>query len=204
MFKDWSYCQQGLFIQGRIYVWAFLAHKPSIYNDPTDISVSFPKTYLNLTFLRLLCFQTQNSIKNKHCWGHQEPDEGPGVVGSNSPLEKQLPEKLNNHRRPKGKGGKNEIRNFPKCSISPIDHWPSVRCQFWLQREHTNSQWSHYAVSALIVNSVNEVNLINFRTGSHMTFSSIFLLTSKTSISSPKIGRKEWRCLITSTIWSQG
>lgn len=54
-----------------------------------------------------------------------------------------------------------------------------------------NSQRSHYAVSALIVNSVNEVNLINFRTGSHMTFSSIFLLTSKTSISSPKIGRNE-------------
>lgn len=34
VFKDWSYCQQGLFIQGRIFVWAFLAHNPSIYNDP--------------------------------------------------------------------------------------------------------------------------------------------------------------------------
>lgn len=34
MFKDWSYYQQDLFIQGRICVWAFLAHSRSIYNDP--------------------------------------------------------------------------------------------------------------------------------------------------------------------------
>lgn len=48
-----------------------------------------------------------------------------------------------------------------------------------------------YAFPLLIVNSVNEVNLINFRAGSHMTFSSIFSPTSKTSISSSKIGRSE-------------
>lgn len=48
-----------------------------------------------------------------------------------------------------------------------------------------------YGFPLLIVNSVNEVNLINFRAGSHMTFSSIFSPTSKTSISSSKIGRSE-------------
>lgn len=38
-----------------------------------------------------------------------------------------------------------------------------------------NSQRSRlHASPALIVNSVNEVILINFRAGSHMTFSSIF------------------------------
>ncbi len=54
-----------------------------------------------------------------------------------------------------------------------------------------------YAFPLLIVNSVNEVNLINFRAGSHMTFSSIFSPTSKTSISSSKIGRSEWQSTIT-------
>lgn len=49
----------------------------------------------------------------------------------------------------------------------------------------------------LIVDSVDEVNLINFRAGSHMTFSSIFSPTSKTSISDSKMGRSEWRRPIT-------
>lgn len=49
------------------------------------------------------------------------------------------------------------------------------------------------------MNSVNEVNLINFRAGSHMTFSSIFSPTSKTSISSSKMGRSEWQSPITPT-----
>lgn len=52
---------------------------------------------------------------------------------------------------------------------------------------------------SLIVNSTNEVNLINFRAGSHMTFSSIFSPTSKTSISSSKMGRSEWQTPITQT-----
>lgn len=56
-----------------------------------------------------------------------------------------------------------------------------------------------YGFPLLIVNSVNEVNLINFRAGSHMTFSSIFSPTSKTSISSSKIGRSEWQSTITQT-----
>lgn len=56
-----------------------------------------------------------------------------------------------------------------------------------------------HAAPSLIVNSVNEVNLINFRAGSHMTFSPIFSPTSKTSISSSKMGRSEWRSPITPT-----
>lgn len=63
-----------------------------------------------------------------------------------------------------------------------------------------NSQQSPlHATLSLIVNSVNEVNLINFRAGSHMTFSSIFSPTSKTSISSSKMGSSEWQSLITPT-----
>lgn len=60
---------------------------------------------------------------------------------------------------------------------------------------------SHYTPLArsLIVNSANEVNLINFRAGSHMTFSSIFSPTSKTSISSSKMGKSEWQSPITPT-----
>lgn len=189
----------------------------------SNISTAFLKTHLNLTFSRLFCFQTQNSIKNEHCCGalrdwtkalawskavalwinscfcNQISSIDQKVIGEGGKERKK-----EEGEGKKGKRKKNEIRNLPKCCIFPIDRWPSVRCQFWLQREHTNSQRSHYAVSVLIVNSVNEVNLINFRTGSHMTFSSIFLLTSKTSISSPKIGRNEWQSLITSTIWSQG
>lgn len=58
----------------------------------------------------------------------------------------------------------------------------------------------HYTpLLPLIVNSVNEVNLINFRAGSHMTFSSIFSPTSKTSISSSKMERSDWRSPITPT-----
>lgn len=50
----------------------------------------------------------------------------------------------------------------------------------------------HYTpLRRLIVDSVDEVNLINFRAGSHMTFSSIFSPTSKTSISDSKMGRSE-------------
>lgn len=188
----------------------------------TNISIDFLKTHLNLTFSRLFCFQTQNSIKNEHCcgalrdWTKTRAWSKAVALWINSCLcnqissidqkvkeEEEKEEGKKKKEKKKGRG-KKQIRNLPKCCIFPIDRWPSVRCQFWLQREHTNSQRSHYAVSALIVNSVNEVNLINFRTGSHMTFSSIFLLTSKTSISSPKIGRNEWQSLITSTIWSQG
>lgn len=58
---------------------------------------------------------------------------------------------------------------------------------------------SFRAFRLLIVHSVNAVNLINFRAGSHMTFSSIFSPTSKTSISSSKIGRSEWQSPITLT-----
>lgn len=59
---------------GRDLRFGFLAHNPASAMTLTDISISFLKTHLNLTFLRLFCFQTQNSIKNKHCWWHQEPE----------------------------------------------------------------------------------------------------------------------------------
>ena len=63
-----------------------------------------------------------------------------------------------------------------------------------------NSQRSPlHATPSPIVNSSNKVNLINFRAGSHLTFSSIFSPTSKTSISSSKMGSSEWQSLITPT-----
>lgn len=76
-----------------------------------------------------------------------------------------------------------------------------TRCRFHPSADgRANSQQSVLRASpSLIVNSANEVNLINFRTGSHMTFSSIFSPTSKTSISSSKMGRSEWQSPITQT-----
>ena len=92
----------------------------------------------------------------------------------------------------------------PKCSISPywlLQSYCIARCRFHpLVDRRENSQRSRlHASPALIVNSVNEVILINFRAGSHMTFSSIFSPTSKTSISNWKMGKSEWRSLITPT-----
>lgn len=76
-----------------------------------------------------------------------------------------------------------------------------ARCRFHPSADgRANSQQSLlHASPSLIVNSVNEVNLINFRAGSHMTFSSIFSPTSKTSISSSKMERSEWQSPITPT-----
>lgn len=84
------------------------------------------------------------------------------------------------------------ITNVPSLHIDlygPI----RARCRFHPSADgRANSQQSPlHASPSLIVNSVNEVNLINFRAGSHMTFSSIFSPTSKTSISSSKMGRSE-------------
>lgn len=72
--KGWSQCQHGFFIQGWICAPAFLHMTQASAMTLSDITVSFLKTHLNLTFLRLFCFQTQNSIKNNHCWWHQEPE----------------------------------------------------------------------------------------------------------------------------------
>lgn len=96
-----------------------------------------------------------------------------------------------------GGGG---IPNAPSLHIDlygPI----RARCRFHPSADgRANSQQSPlHASPSLIVNSVNEVNLINFRAGSHMTFSSIFSPTSKTSISSSKMGRSEWQSPITPT-----
>ena len=97
----------------------------------------------------------------------------------------------------RGGGG---IPNAPSFHIDlygPI----RARCRFHPSADgRANSQQSPlHASLSLIVNSVNEVNLINFRAGSHMTFSSIFSPTSKTSISSSKMGRSEWQSPITPT-----
>lgn len=91
-------------------------------------------------------------------------------------------------------------RGHPKCFSPPISTI-RVRCRFQPSADgRANSQQSPlHASPSLIVNSVNEVNLINFRAGSHMTFSSIFSPTSKTSISSSKMGRSEWQSPITPT-----
>ncbi len=96
-----------------------------------------------------------------------------------------------------GGGG---VPNAPSLHIDlygPI----RARCRFHPSADgRANSQQSPlHASPSLIVNSVNEVNLINFRAGSHMTFSSIFSPTSKTSISSSKMGRSEWQSPITPT-----
>lgn len=92
---------------------------------------------------------------------------------------------------------------IPKVPSLHIDLYGPVRarCRFHPSADgRANSQQSPlHASPPLIVNSVNEVNLINFRAGSHMTFSPIFSPTSKTSISSSKMGRSEWQSPITPT-----
>lgn len=96
--------------------------------------------------------------------------------------------------------GGGAIPNVPSLHIDL--HGPiRARCRFHPSADgRANSQQSPlHASPSLIVNSVNEVNLINFRAGSHMTFSSIFSPTSKTSISSSKMGRSEWQSPITPT-----
>lgn len=136
---------------------------------------------------------------------------GPGW--SRSPLEKQLLMHSNQgETKPKPnceeREGKNRDflrwRGHPKCSIPPYRPLRGpirARCRFHPSADgRANSQQSPlHASPPLIVNSVNEVNLINFRAGSHMTFSSIFSPTSKTSISSSKMGRSEWQSPITPT-----
>lgn len=130
-----------------------------------------------------------------------------GLVRGRSPLDKQLLMRTNqqlyrakweNKPPPPQKKNKIQIRgeNHPKCSISPYRPLWVYSMQFVdfipPKDGRANSQWSPlHSSPSLIVNSVNEVNLINFRTGSHMTFSSIFSATSKTSISSWKMGRSE-------------
>ncbi len=101
--------------------------------------------------------------------------------------------KTNRRRRKKNIVKKTSI---PKCSIFPhrasagvdfipyedvwaIQRGPIIRFSFAHCEFHQRSQ-SYY-----------------FRAGSHMTFSSIFSPTSKTSISSSKIGRSEWQSTIT-------
>lgn len=92
-------------------------------------------------------------------------------------------------------------QGIPNATSLHIDLYGPIRarCQFHPSADgRTNSQQSPlHASPSLIVNSVNEVNLINFRAGSLMTFSSIFSPTSKTSISSSKMGRSEWQSPIT-------
>lgn len=58
----------------------------------------------------------------------------------------------------------------------------------------------HYTplLRSLWIQSTKSI-LLTFRAGSHMTFSSIFSPTSKTSISSSKMGRSEWQSPITPT-----
>lgn len=89
-----------------------------------------------------------------------------------------------------GVGG--SIPNVPSLHFDLYERIPA-RCRFHPSADgRANSQQSPlHASPSLIVNSVNEVNLINFRAGSHMTFSSIFSPTSKTSISSSKMERSD-------------
>lgn len=134
-------------------------------------------------------------------------------AGLRSPLEKQLLMHSNQwETKPKpncydgaeeknedfrGEGGIPSTRSLHINLHGPVP----ARCRFHpLPDGLANSQQSPlHASPSLIVNSVNEVNLINFRAGSHMTFSSIFSPTSKTSISSSKMGRSEWQSPITPT-----
>lgn len=171
-----------------------------------------------------MAFQTQNSIKNEHCLERRRrqpwettPQEKLGPSRGRSPLEKQLLMHSNQWEnktktqllRNRGGGGQDfffffwdggGIQNVPSRYIDlygPV----RARCRFHPSADgRANSQQSPlHASPPLIVNSVNEVNLINFRAGSHMTFSSIFSPTSKTSISSSKMGRSEWQSPITPT-----
>lgn len=137
---------------------------------------------------------------------------GPGW--SRNPLEKQLLMHSNQgETKPKpnceeGRWKKKRIfflggGGIPNVPSLHIDLYGPIRarCRFHPSADgRANSQQSPlHASPPLIVNSVNEVNLINFRAGSHMTFSSIFSPTSKTSISSSKMGRSEWQSPITQT-----
>lgn len=164
-----------------------------------------------------MAFQTQNSIKNEHCLEGGSP--GRRVRGKAGPrLEQEPSGKTAAYALQSGgnktktqlrrKGGEKQ-RFFEVEGASQMFH-PSIststgpiraRCRFHPSADgRANSQQSPlHASPPLIVNSVNEVNLINFRAGSHMTFSSIFSPTSKTSISSSKMGRSEWQSPITPT-----
>lgn len=154
-----------------------------------------------------MAFQTQNSIKNDYClerrrrplWETTPPKSFTQTLEKTAAYALQSVWKQN----PdlffflRGGGG---IPNAPSLNI---DLYGPIRARCWFHPSadgRANSQQSPlHASLSLIVNSVNEVNLINFRAGSHMTFSSIFSPTSKTSISSSKMGRSEWQSPITPT-----
>lgn len=165
-----------------------------------------------------MAFQTQNSIKNKYCLEGSSPgrrfcgkaglrmeQEPSGKTAAYALQSVGYKNKTQLLRREKGKrkgflGGGGGIPNVPSLHIDlckPIH----ARCRFHPSADgRANSQQSPlHASPSLIVNSVDEVNLINFRAGSHMTFSSIFSPTSKTSISSSKMERSEWQSPITPT-----
>lgn len=164
-----------------------------------------------------MAFQTQNSIKNEHCLqgggpgrpvhGKARPGLGQEPSGKTAAYALQSVGHKTETRLLRREGKKNRffwggggIPNVPSLHIDlygPI----RARCRFHPSADgRANSQQSPlHASPSLIVNSVNEVNLINFRAGSHMTFSSIFSPTSKTSISSSKMGRSEWQSPITPT-----
>lgn len=150
-----------------------------------------------------MAFQTQNSIKNDYCLEGGGPgrrsrrkagprlEQQPSGKTAAYALQSVGNKTKTQLRRREGEK-KKKIPNVPSLHIDlygPI----RARCRFHPSADgRANSQQSPlHASPSLIVNSVNEVNLINFRAGSHMTFSSIFSPTSKTSISSSKMGRSE-------------
>lgn len=156
-------------------------------------------------------FQTQNSIKNKYCleWegipgrllrivgpgSRQEPAGYSAAYAHQSDAECT---EINKTNRKKKKKKKKKIIAIPNVlsfhtGLRRVSISSHPKMYGWCSKALL------YGFPLLIVNSVNEVNLINFRAGSHMTFSSIFSPTSKTSISSSKIGRSEWQSTITQT-----
>lgn len=199
------------FIQGDLNLSSF-PHRPSICVDPNWYQC-ISKTYLYLTFFKALClFKLKTALRISIVWsGRVSLGDGCfellGLVRGWSLQDTQLlmhtsqmlseSRKINrtNRKRRKHHGERiavPDVLSFHtglwRVSISPH---PKMYGR--------GSKALLYAFPLLIVNSVNEVNLINFRAGSHMTFSSIFSPTSKTSISSSKIGRSEWQSTITQT-----
>lgn len=161
-----------------------------------------------------MAFQTQNSIKNEHCLERRRTQ--PWETTPQEKLEQEHSRKTaayalqsvgKQNQNPTAKRGGFLLfwggGGIQKAPSLHIDLYGPVRarCRFHPSADgRANSQQSPlHASPPLIVNSVNEVNLINFRAGSHMTFSSIFSPTSKTSISSSKMGRSEWQSPITPT-----
>lgn len=161
-----------------------------------------------------MAFETQNSIKNEHClaWVRRQPWETTsqkspakaGALRKNSCLCNPISGKTKSKSNSKEEGsffrwkGGSQMPH-PRTSTST---GPFVLGVDFISRQmdgRIHSSPPVHASPSLIVNSVNEVNLINFRAGSHMTFSSIFSPTSKTSISSSKMERREWQSPITLT-----